>query len=174
MKENIYDQSQPDWPKVLDELRQKESLSSDAKLAASLGVTRGYICSVRKGRKGVSLGLAKAIFSRLGKSFEIDQLEKLFIPTKVRAYTTTLKNVRDLVISRANGHCQLCGIKAPFLSPDGKPYLEVKHVIPLQESGDNSLNSLVALCPNCHRKIEIAPTPNDLNVLKLIVKRYQQ
>lgn len=171
---NAPNKPQPDWSVIFDELRQKESLPSDARLAASLGVTRGYICSVRKGRKGVSLELARAIFSKLGRTFETDRLEKLFVPTKVLTHTANLKTVRDYVISRANGHCQLCGVQAPFNSPDGKPYLELHHVIPFRDGGDDSTHNLVALCPNCHRKIEVSPMSSDLRKLKLLAKRYQR
>jgi len=165
---------QPAWSEIFDELRRKESLLSDAKLAESLGVTRGYICSVRKGRKGVSLELAKAIFLRLGRTYETERLEKLFVPSKVRTHTANLKPVRDYVISRANGHCQLCGEQAPFNSPDGMPYLEVHHVIPFRDGGDDSSSNLVALCPNCNRKIEVSPIASDLKKLKMLAKRYQQ
>ncbi len=51
-----------------------ESLSSDAKLSAELGVTRG------KGRKGVFLELVKSIFIAVG---EESGLERLFAPLKV-------------------------------------------------------------------------------------------
>lgn len=171
---NFPNEPQTDWSAILDELREKESISSDAKLAASLGVTRGYICSVRKGRKGVSLELARAIFSKLGRTFELDGLEKLFVPVKVRTHTARLKAVRDYVILRANGHCQLCGVEAPFNSPDGQPYLEIHHVIPFRDGDEVSPNNLVALCPNCHRKIEISPTPADARKIELLMKKYQQ
>lgn len=171
---NSPNEPQTDWSAILDELREKESISSDAKLAASLGVTRGYICSVRKGRKGVSLELARTIFSKLGRTFELDHLEKLFVPVKVRTHIASLQAVRNYVILRANGHCQLCGLEAPFNLPDGQPYLEVHHVIPFRDGGDDSPNNLVALCPNCHRKIEISPTPDDMQKIKLLVKKYQQ
>lgn len=171
---NTPNEPQPDWSVIFDELRQKKSIPSDAKLAAWLGVTRGYICSVRKGRKGVSLELAKTIFSELGRTFEAERLEKLFIPTKVLTHTANLKAVRDYVISRANGHCQLCGVPAPFNSPDGKPYLELHLVIPFRDGGDESTSNLVALCPNCNRKIEVSPMPSDVRKLKLLAKRNKQ
>lgn len=160
-----------DWSAVFDELRQKESLSSDVKLAEALGVTSGYICSVRKGRKGVSLKLATEIFSRLGRSFQAERLETLFVPFKVRARVTDLGVLRRLAISRANGNCQLCGIPAPFNDSNGQPYLEVHHVVPLHNGGDDSLLNLVALCPNCHRKIQVAPTVADKRKLSQLSKK---
>jgi 5-methylcytosine-specific restriction protein A len=101
-------------------------------------------------------------------------LEKLFVPTKVLTHTKSLKAVRDYVISRASGRCQLCGAQAPFNSPDGKPYLEVHNVIPFRNGDDNSTYNLIALCPNCHRKVEVSPTASDLKKLKLLRERYEQ
>jgi len=163
-----------DWSTIFDELRQKESLNSDAKLAEALGVTSGYICSVRKGRKRVSLKLATAIFSRLGRSFQAERMESLFVPSKVRARVTNLGALRRQVISHANGNCELCGMPAPFNDLDGQPYLEVHHLVPLHTGGDDSLPNLVALCPNCHRKVQVAPTATDARKLSLLAKRLKQ
>lgn len=165
---------QPNWSEIFDEIRQKESLTSDAKLAASLGVTRGYICSVRKGRKVVSLELASMMFSRLGRTFDTESIERLFVPTKILKHTSNLKTLRDFAISRADDHCQLCGLQAPFNFPDGRPYLEIHHVIPFHSGGDNSANNIVALCPNCQRKLAVSPIESDVKKLELLTKRYQK
>ena len=53
----------------------------------------------------------------------------------------------------AAGTCQDCGHDAPFMNRLTKqPYLEVHHILPLSEGGDDSIDNVVALCPNCHRK----------------------
>ena len=161
-----------DWSAVFDELRQKESLSTDVKLAEVLGVTSGYICSVRKGRKTVSLKLATEIFSRLGRSFQSEQMERLFVPLKVRARVANLGVLRRLAISRAQGKCQLCGVPAPFNDSDGRPYLEIHHVVPLHRGGEDSLPNLVALCPNCNRKIQVAPSVADKRKLSLLAEKH--
>ena len=160
------------WPALLDELKCKESLSSDSQLAKSLGVTRGYICAVRKGRKGISLDLAKDILSRLGRTFEAEAIEPLFIPKKVRRHIENLVVIRRQVIFRANGHCQLCGMEAPFKGPEGLPYLEVHHVIPVYEGGCNDDSNLVALCPNCNRMINICPDSENQEKLKKLISKY--
>lgn len=51
----------------------------------------------------------------------------------------------------ANGRCELCTSKAPFLTNDGRPYLEVHHVKELANKGPDTPDNTVALCPNCHR-----------------------
>ncbi|RFP88319.1 HNH endonuclease [Rhodobacteraceae bacterium 63075] len=55
-------------------------------------------------------------------------------------------------LSRANGQCENCNQPAPFRrQSDNTPYLEVHHVKPLAEGGEDSLENTQALCPNCHR-----------------------
>lgn len=152
--------------KLLDELKLKEGFSSDAKLAAALGVTRGFICSVRKGRKRLSLDLAKEIFSRLGRVFSTQDLEALLLPIKIRMHRFKLSAIRRDVIDRSNGCCQLCGNLAPFKTPDGRPYLEIHYLTLPRDGGSDSPENLVALCPNCNRKIELAPTSIDLDKLR--------
>jgi 5-methylcytosine-specific restriction enzyme A len=63
-------------------------------------------------------------------------------------------NVIVSVLRRANGFCELCGNEAPFLRrSDGSPYLEVHHLKPLSQGGEDITDNAAALCPNCHRKI---------------------
>lgn len=57
------------------------------------------------------------------------------------------------VLHRANGICEACLQPAPFFKKsDGLPYLEVHHKIRLADTGDDSVENALALCPNCHRK----------------------
>lgn len=161
-----------DWSALLDELKHQESLTSDSKLAAALGVTRGYLCAIRKGRKGVSLELAKDILARLGKTFEVENIERLFIPQKVSNHVSYLAAIRKKVILRAGGHCQLCGMEAPFKGLDGTPYLELHHVVPVCEGGSDDISNLVALCPNCNRKIDITQNLEDRETLKKLLEKY--
>jgi hypothetical protein len=162
-----------DWSALLDELKQKESISSDAKIAAELGVSRGYICSVRKGRNGLSFKLAQIVFSRLGKTFETGHFESLFIPVRVQARNSNLVLARNYVMQRANGYCQLCGCEAPFKDSQGRPYLKIHHVRPIREGGTDSPDNLVALCPNCHSRINVRQDATDQRKLKKIVMQYK-
>jgi hypothetical protein len=52
----------------------------------------------------------------------------------------------------AKGVCVLCQQPAPFVSQFGEPYLEIHHVHPLGEGGPDTVDNVVALCPNCHRR----------------------
>jgi len=56
-------------------------------------------------------------------------------------------------LDRAKGKCQSCKKAAPFnRASNGTPYLEVHHIIPLSQEGDDTLDNTIALCPNCHRQ----------------------
>ncbi len=85
-------------------------------------------------------------------------------------YQTTSAFVRDRYVSeyakrRAHGICQLCGEPAPFIQPDGRPFLETHHVIWLVDGGDDSIENTVALCPNCHRKMHVLNLAEDVEKL---------
>ncbi len=67
---------------------------------------------------------------------------------------------------RANGICQLCGQKAPFLNTHGEPYLESHHIEWLSQGGKDTLENVVALCPNCHRKMHVLALLDDVESLK--------
>ena len=56
----------------------------------------------------------------------------------------------------ADGQCEFCTSNAPFLTSNGRPYLEVHHVKTLAEGGPDTTDNAVALCPNCHRAMHYA------------------
>lgn len=74
--------------------------------------------------------------------------------------------IREYALERANGVCELCGSPAPFFKKNGEPYLEVHHIIPLAAGGADSINNVVALCPNCHRKMHSLELDEDILFLK--------
>ena len=77
-------------------------------------------------------------------------------PEKIILLTVAYKRNPDVVaeaLIRANGICNGCFKNAPFLrKKDRSPYLEVHHVIPLSEGGEDTVKNVIALCPNCHRE----------------------
>lgn len=57
-------------------------------------------------------------------------------------------------IARAEGRCEMPGCCTElFNRDDGTVYLEVHHVVPLAEGGEDSLINASALCPRCHREL---------------------
>lgn len=61
--------------------------------------------------------------------------------------------IRLYVLARTQGLCEGCGSNAPFVTPDGSPYLEAHHVNRLADEGPDHPNKVIALCPNCHSKV---------------------
>ncbi|SMY33443.1 HNH endonuclease [Photobacterium andalusiense] len=78
-------------------------------------------------------------------------------PKKVLRYIEDYARNPDVVaeaLYKANGICEACHQPAPFIKKsNGEPYLEVHHIIPLSEGGEDSLENVQAICPNCHRKM---------------------
>jgi len=64
--------------------------------------------------------------------------------------------VRDYVVARANGHCEGCRMPAPFVRTNGVPYLEPHHIRRLSDGGPDDPHFVIALCPNCHRRVHHA------------------
>jgi hypothetical protein len=75
------------------------------------------------------------------------------------------------VKQRADGVCEKCDQPAPFLNKDGKPFLEVHHIVPLSEEGEDIVANAVALCPNCHR--ECHHSQDTEGILELLFSKYE-
>lgn len=77
-------------------------------------------------------------------------------PKTIRTVSTAFVRNPDVVaevLFRAEGHCEECKRPAPFVSKaTGDPYLEVHHITPLAQGGDDTVANAWALCPNCHRE----------------------
>lgn len=59
--------------------------------------------------------------------------------------------VRQIVVKRANGRCEHCG-ELGFRKTDGSYYVEAHHIISLSKQGPDTLDNVIALCPNHHRE----------------------
>lgn len=86
---------------------------------------------------------------------------------------------RDPYIARfakkiARGTCQLCKKPAPFLTIDGEPYLESHHIEWLSDGGKDTIDNVIALCPNCHRKMHALNLYEDKLVLIERVKEQRK
>lgn len=79
--------------------------------------------------------------------------------------------LKEIVKKEAKGVCQLCKEFAPFLDKYGNPFLEVHHIEFLSQGGKDELDNMVALCPNCHRKVHHLPDLNEKNELIKIANR---
>lgn len=147
----------------------------------SIGLTKSETESKRYGPYQMGTGEGKPVKQRLNENVEIEKVgieqdakENTTPPlhTKttqlidkpvgtakpnVTAITTVQyarsNEVRTWVLLQADGVCESCCTKAPFVSNDGYPYLEVHHLRRLADGGADAPENTVALCPNCHREM---------------------
>ena len=85
------------------------------------------------------------------------------------SYNRSAEVVR-ITKSRANGKCELCNKPAPFNDKKGYPYLEAHHIKWLSDGGEDSTDNTVALCPNCHTKLHVLESKEDVEKLLLLRK----
>lgn len=81
--------------------------------------------------------------------------------------------IREYTKIRANGICELCDKLAPFIDVYGVPFLETHHVVFLSKGGDDTIDNVVALCPNCHRKIHNLNLESDVKKLLNKLEKHQ-
>lgn len=86
--------------------------------------------------------------------------------------------IKEMVKQIAEGKCQMCGEDAPFYDSNQKPYLEEHHVQRLADGGKDAMHNVVAICPNCHRKIHVLNDEVDTIMLERTAvqneKQYQK
>lgn len=85
-------------------------------------------------------------------------------PRQIESTSSTY--VRDSFVAAyakkaAGGVCALCGADAPFRTTSDEPYLESHHIDWLSRGGHDSTDNVVALCPNCHRKMHVVDSAVD-------------
>jgi len=92
-------------------------------------------------------------------------------PTKIETENTRSQaqeynrssKVREYVKRRADGTCEGCGEPAPFTSKTGAPYLHAHHIQELSDGGEDTIESVIALCPNCHYRVHHGENGDEYN-----------
>lgn len=79
--------------------------------------------------------------------------------------------LKQMVKRIADGKCQYCGNDAPFNDKQGEPYLEAHHVVRLADGGRDSIDNVVAICPNCHRKMHVLNDEVDTIILEGVAEQ---
>lgn len=80
-----------------------------------------------------------------------------------QVYRARSQAVRDYVLARAQGRCELTGRTAPFRTKSGEPYLEVHHTRRLSDGGPDDPRHVAAICPSVHREIHFGQHGDKLN-----------
>ncbi|MEM0143867.1 MAG: HNH endonuclease [Candidatus Parvarchaeum sp.] len=70
---------------------------------------------------------------------------------------------------KADYKCQACGFT--FVKRDGSKYVEAAHIKPLAASRLDVIENMVALCPNCHKKLDIGNDEAKKQVLAALSQR---
>lgn len=88
--------------------------------------------------------------------------------TPTATQTTVTQFVRDpyvvaWALQQARGHCECCLAPAPFTREDGSAYLEVHHLQRLADGGPDTIDNVVAVCPNCHRRLHYGLDKKELS-----------
>lgn len=80
--------------------------------------------------------------------------------------------VRNYVLSRAAGKCEWCGVEG-FETRSGSIYLETHHIQPLSEKGSDTVDNVIALCPNHHREAHFGISSDELKekMLRAVKRR---
>ncbi|MGF6428346.1 HNH endonuclease [Bradyrhizobium elkanii] len=73
--------------------------------------------------------------------------------TSIRTVYQRSQDVRNYVLARSLGNCEGCKSPAPFSRKDGSPYLEPHHIRRVSDGGPDDPSFVIALCPNCHRRV---------------------
>ncbi|WP_079990749.1 HNH endonuclease signature motif containing protein [Haloarcula sp. CBA1127] len=91
--------------------------------------------------------------------------------SKSQTSYTRSEIVKKYALRVADGICQGCGKDAPFISNDGNPYLEVHHLHRRSDGGPDHPDNVIALCPNCHRRVHHGKDGAEFN--ETLVKKTQ-
>jgi len=88
------------------------------------------------------------------------------VPKKKTVKSSSYERSPEIVAytqKRANYCCEIegCGYEG-FVKEDGARYIEVHHVQPLSEGGEDSIENTIAACPNCHRELHFSEDKEQL------------
>lgn len=72
------------WSTLFDRLKFEEGLRSDAQLGVALGVSRSFICAIRKGRRGMPVERGELVLEKLKMKLAKEKRVKLFLSWKAR------------------------------------------------------------------------------------------
>ena len=159
------------WTELLDETKAAYNIKSDAALAKLLGKTRSHISAVRVGDKNLSIETAEKLFILLGLDIN-DYVHKMFMPIRNEKIKERLepqiKQLKAALLDRSKGACELCENTMPFCLPDGSPYIELAYIEQGASDDKYQACNFAALCPNCHRQLDVLK--NIADIKKLLTK----
>lgn len=100
--------------------------------------------------------------ARNSGSEDPSKIERKSSHSQTQEYNRSPK-VREYVKRRADGRCEGCGEPAPFTSKTDEPYLHAHHIYELSDGGKDTIESVIALCPNCHYRVHHGENGDEYN-----------
>lgn len=64
---------------------------------------------------------------------------------RMMALKSDAQRIKKSIISE-KGKCEICGF-------DYKPILQIHHIVPISEYGNNQQDNIICVCPNCHKTL---------------------
>ena len=154
-------------------------------LADAIGVDHTIISKYEKGQTVPSVSRLEMIAKALGVNVDMilndEAIEAIPATTRRRAKVVSIDDDKHYIsesslakklIAYYKGTCELCGKEAPFKSTDGQPFLEAHYVKWLSKGGAPTIDNLVVLCPNCHRKVHELHDAEDIQKLQEAARRH--
>lgn len=172
----------PDVPELLAELSMKYKEPWTSSMInhvpnSEIETVISQVLKITNGEVSNSIDFEREIKQLTPDALKKRALSAKAIPDKQKTEIFTYSRNRFVVAyakKRANGICQLCDLPAPFKDVNGEPYLETHHIIWLSKGGKDIIENTVALCPNCHRKMHILDSPDDIKGLEQKAKSLAQ
>ncbi len=78
---------------------------------------------------------------------EVIENIKIIERTRTRGIITA--QLKQEAIQKAEHKCKICG----FQGTTDSSILEIHHIRSLGKGGDNTLDNIIVLCPNCHKQV---------------------
>lgn len=144
----------------MDVLVIRKSLGmTQAEFAQAIGVDKSVVYKYEHGLLSPSKRRQKIIEQLISPEDKDDTSYEDSNSTEIRMNGY----IRRLLVSGANGLCELCGNEAPFMDKEGRPYLKPYMV---NKSENDVVRCYVVLCPNCFDKIKVLSFSDDIELLK--------
>lgn len=125
---------------------------------------KNYLDKERKAKKLTDAELKQAVEAPELSSQKVDTTESK--PGKTKSKYLRKPAVVEYALRRAGDDCQLCDEEAPFFRKNKTPFLEVHHVRWLSRKGPDAWHNVVALCPNCHRRMHALDIDSEIKKLE--------
>jgi 5-methylcytosine-specific restriction protein A len=143
----------------------EDRIDSEKNLRKAIVFELGLECPIQYGNPTVVREAITANLPRLAKRDSLRELRQLAIERSTQSTDVSYQRrhvyirseaVRRYVLGRAGGRCEGCRNEAPFKDRKGQPYLEPHHTARLADGGPDHPAFVIALCPNCHRRVHHA------------------